>query len=548
MDQRTRHLNQKFAATTLKVVQWSLFVAAAIAAGFVFVAAFEPKLFAGVEWFALVPFLLPFWSSSWSPRRFFAWGWLAGTAAFVVYLWWFFDILPLDWLELATTPTIVGIVALTVFLAAGYFGLSFGLLCALARKLGGKSLYRTVCLLVALWPLFEYVRTFGYSFHPYVWGASSIVGDHAGFMLLSYAGASHAFVRAVAPVLGEYGTGLMLLVPNLLFLVVLAVVYPAWSVRLAANLTGHMHFADVRNAFLFLVSSAATLLLLGVFAQGADEQSSQGSISIGVIQTNIATADFSIRNIEERKEYDRRRARIVSLVGRVLTENPDVIVMPEGAPSVFEASSGSPYPTLENIISVIGTTSRRVVLDAAFPPKSWDAHINPVTVLDNVSGPLGTYEKRFLMPWGEYTPTLTTWASGLVGFDWRNYRFEFHPGTGAGAFETVHGHIGILTCSELLSPQLAREIVRAGAEIIIFSSSDAILRGSARLQGQNLAMARIRAAALRKSMVYVSNGGRSFALDARGEILWQSSGIGEEVAVVEVTLNRKKTLAAYLLP
>jgi apolipoprotein N-acyltransferase len=154
------------------------------------------------------------------------------------------------------------------------------------------------------------------------------------------------------------------------------------------------------------------------------------------------------------------------------------------------------------------------------------------------------------MPWGEYTPYLTAWALKIIGLNWDGYRHPYIPGSGDGIFKTPLGVIALRTCSELLSPQLNREATREGADIVIFSSSTAILHGSPILQAQVLAMAQLRAATLGKPVIYSANGGESFALNHRGDILWKNDAPGQGFAIVtipkpDVLRNRPHLLSTH---
>ncbi len=304
-------------------------------------------------------------------------------------------------------------------------------------------------------------------------------------------------------------------------------------------------------------SAALVALLLAVYVgstlyHDAAEQEGEPRITAALVQTDFPTADIlpdialGEEAVLERKALWERSAR--ALTERALAANPAIVVLPEGSPSLFDAPPIGAYPTFDNITERLGTAEYRLVIDTAFPPRRWNTSANSTTLIDNRMGVIGTYQKRFVMPWGEYTPYLTEWASRLFGFRWKDTVYQLAPGQGDGVYATGVGKVSVMTCSEILSPMLARRSGRAGANILIFSSSEAILRGSRKLQAQNLAMGQMIAAMLRTPIIYAANGGRSFALDRRGDIVWQSESIGEEVAIVEIVPNSGKTIAAYLLP
>jgi len=517
----------------------------AVASGAIFAFAEPPQMTPILAWIGLAPYLGLLGIEGSSRERFW-YGWLAGHTAFSLYLWWYFDILPLTWLGVETTTALlVGVVAITLFLTAAYFGVWFGVFLVLVKKVSRGSPLMLLGTAFVLWPVFEYARTFIFSFHPYLFGPGSVFGDHAALVLFSYAAVTEPFIRGLAPFLGNYGVSAIVLLPNLALVFTVRAFFFRRANTQMQSVKGNYAAAVVALFAFFLAVYGGNQL----YRQGQDDGE---GVKVALVQTDFPTADI-LPDLEEgetavleRNALWERSTR--QLIERALAADPAIVVMPEGAPSLFDQPPIGAYPTFENITERLGVEKYHLVIDTAFPPRKWDTSANSTTLIDNRSGVIGTYTKRFVMPWGEYVPYLTAWASRLFGFNWKDVVYELRPGRENGVYETGIGKVSVMTCSEILSPMLARRSGRAGGNILIFSSSEAILRGSRKLQAQNLAMGQLTAAMLRTPIIYAANGGRSFVLDRRGDILWQSSGIGEEVAVVEVVPNSEKTIAAYLLP
>jgi apolipoprotein N-acyltransferase len=85
---------------------------------------------------------------------------------------------------------------------------------------------------------------------------------------------------------------------------------------------------------------------------------------------------------------------------------------------------------------------------------------------------------------------------------------------------------------------LNREASRAKADLIIFSSSIAILHGSPMVHAQLLAMAQLRAATLGKPIAFAANGGYSFIVNHRGDILWQNNTTEEQYAIISISVPK----------
>lgn len=518
----------------------------AAAAGLFFAFAFPPKLIPGIEFVALVPVLLLLLAPLPRNRQLFFLGWVSGTTAFVVYLRWFFDILPLSWLDLPTDASIVGVVAVTLFLAAGYFGLWFGLFLVLIKKYACKNALRFSLAILLVWPIMEYLRTFFFSFHPYLQGPGWLWGPHAAFMLLGYALAPYALLRSLASILGTYGLSIVVLIPNVALFLIIA--------NYKKDAPGEHEHPLACTTRLSLMKTLATLALLFlVFLAHGFWLSSHHpdpvktkTVKIALIQTAFETHGPETDEIAFQKRKKEKDAVMVGLIAHALKSDPDLIVVPEGTPSIFTERDFEPYPSFEEIVGKLGKERYRVAIDTGFPSRKWDLHKNSTTVFDNRTGVLGTYQKQFLMPWGEYVPYVTEWISRMQKFSWNDVILPFTPGNKPGVFETELGNVGILTCSEILSPHLTNKTARSGASILIFSSSDAVLHRSKQIQEQNLAMAQIRAAATRKPLIYSANESRSFALDALGNIIWQSEGIKNESIVIPIETKSERTMGVYL--
>ncbi len=120
------------------------------------------------------------------------------------------------------------------------------------------------------------------------------------------------------------------------------------------------------------------------------------------------------------------------------------------------------------------------------------------------------HDKVHRLPFAEYAP----WPFSMLGLS--------GPKTGAGSDPTVLavGEIGVgpLICYEVLFPELARELVRDGAQILVNLSNDAWF-GTTGAVAQHLAGAVFRAIETRRPMLRSTHTGITVAIDARGRIV-----------------------------
>lgn len=502
------------------ILLWLYALGAGALVGF----AFPPKLFSGLEWIALAPFLGLLLFPLRRLGSLFFFGWLSGVAAFSVYLSWFFDAVPLNWIGIPGYGAGLALAALGVFLPAVYFALFWGLFLVVVKKFS-KNIVQMVILIILLWPLFEYLRVLGYSLHPLAQGSGQIFGDHFGALLLGYTLAEYDSWRQLAGILGPYGMSIAVVIPSALIFGVISHIRES----------GQKNKIQLKRVLAFVLLAG---IFGGLFLSGmglANENNKNGrEISVAVIQLASKPEDW-VGNPEYSLALRRTAEKLFEEAQK---SSPDIIVNPEGAPTIFSNNPKSPELSMEKIQQKLEKDKYQLVVDTEiFSPKGGDRNKNTTTLLDR-EGLRGVYEKRFLMPWGEYLPYSFIWGARALGAsEWVKEQLPLRsltPGDGPSVFETPLGRIGILTCSEILSPNLMRGVAKGGAEIIILSSSDGILRGSKRLAAQNLAMGQIHAAAAQIPLVYASNAGRSFVLDSKGRIIWKSETAGEEAAVVKV--------------
>ncbi len=474
---------------------------------------------------ALVPYLLLSHIPLQRRRKTFFLGWLAGATAFGAYLSWFFAAVPLSWLGIESIP--IGYL-LTFFgwlLPVAYFGLFFGIFSVIIRGFS-KNIAMEFIVIVSLWPIFEWGRTWGYSFYPFAQGAGHIFGDHVGFMLLGYTLAPYAGLRQFAQFLGTYGLGLLVIIPN-------ALLFSILRYELDTRGKGLLFWKIGAGIFIVLIFYG-----LGFFPWRFLADLPKKNIRVDIIQTNLTPENW--------KDASYQRSVTKFLVAKALKSSSDIIVMPEGASSLFDSSSAITYPSKEDAVKILGVWPYRLVIDTTLGDKNYQYNKkNTTALIDNELGMRGIYEKQFLMPWGEYMPDFFILVAKLFGADsWLNAELSslsYIPGGKTQVFETPIGVLGILTCSEILSPKLWREIAAQNPSLVIFSASDGILRGSYLLSRQIISMAQIRAAEARIPIVYATNGGRSFVIDENGGIIFVAEEAVNGNYVIDIGTDNAKT-------
>jgi len=120
--------------------------------------------------------------------------------------------------------------------------------------------------------------------------------------------------------------------------------------------------------------------------------------------------------------------------------------------------------------------------------------------------------KQHLVPFGEYVPEWLPFLHTLVP-----EIADFRPAQGSGTLDVDHVRYGALICYESLFPELARERVLAGAQVLVNVTNDAWY-GQSPAAWQHLQAARMRAAETGRYVLRAANTGVSAIISPDGEI------------------------------
>ncbi len=218
---------------------------------------------------------------------------------------------------------------------------------------------------------------------------------------------------------------------------------------------------------------------------------------------------------------------------------PDVVIWPENSTDLDPGL----YPAIHQAIAAAVNAVHRPVLVGAllqYPLRNTGQLWLPGR------GPVASYVKRQLVPFGEYIPFrgLLAHITPLVNLQPVN----FTAGHRAVVFHLGRIRLGDVICYEIGFDGLVRSEVSAGANLIALQSNDATFEvdGQPGESMQQVAMARIQAITSNRAVVYASTTGESAIISPSGAVLAHSRLWQRAELEARVPLRTGLTLADRL--
>lgn len=417
---------------------------------------------------------------------------------------WFWDTLPLDFLEIASSTAQRAGVAITWAYVAFALGIpvAFGaVIIWWCRRLRWFPLFAGL-----VWVAIELGRM--WSFAIFTWSPSSLLGPHFSAAAAGYALAENRWLLQIARPFGL----------NMLNFVVASVAAMAAC------------WPRERDPAAWRIYAAQGVALAGLFvlvpwwflekAPAIDSKSPR--LRVAILAEQIENAMYQDYHVVT-----------TQLIRQAAAARPpvDVVLIPEeiSLTSIFWYESEAEQFLRE-------TFGYREVLLLHTRAENYLEHTDPDAITTNkmlyyestTQGIVGHYTKQMLMPLGEYAPMFARAFYSIIGDpdiaahleDVNHIRLHVTPP----ATVTYRGvRFGALLCSDLLSPELYRHQVREGGAVVLINLANQFwFHGSRTLHWKSLQMARVHAVSNQRPLLVANNLSPSYALDARGRMLVSS--------------------------
>ncbi|MBI4636664.1 MAG: apolipoprotein N-acyltransferase [Candidatus Rokubacteria bacterium] len=438
---------------------------------------------------ALVPLLAAVGGVSW--RRAGVLGFGAGFVFWVATIPWI-------------APTMVHygglpwpLAALVLAGLAGYLAVYWAAFCALLSRVPVSGGAPFVVAAASLWVALEFLRT--YLFTGFPWN------------LVGYSQYRHLPLIQVAAVTGVYGVSF----------VVVAVNAALWRVVAADRRR--------KEAFAAAATAAGVVVLAMASAWLPPRDAGQPSRAVALVQGSI----------DQGVKWDPAYQDATLAVYRTLTvdaarQGAKLIVWPETAlPFLFDEDRRRAA-----VQSLARETDAYLLVGA--PARRSDGRRNSAFLVAPDGDLVGRYDKRHLVPFGEYVPLkrllpfVEVLGGGAIG--------DFRSGGEATVFSTPLGRLAVVICYEAIFPAEVRDFFLGGADVLVNITNDAWFGRSA-APVQHLAMAAFRAVENRAYLVRAANTGISAVVAPDGRIV-QASGLFTR-EIVSGTIAPRIGLSVY---
>ncbi len=329
--------------------------------------------------------------------------------------------------------------------------------------------------------------------------------------------------------------------PLLSFLVGLAGATLAWAVLVALAGRSAPGWPRLIPAGL-AVAGAFGLALGGALLPVDQAVAGERTAAVAAIQGNVPHArDLPdlLRASTVTQNHANATKALAAQVAAGRRPAPDLVIWPENSTDLDPSRYPPIYATIGSAVRAIG---RPVLVGALLE--------NPLRNTGQLwlpgRGPVATYVKRQLVPFGEYIPFrgLLRHITSLVSLQPVN----FTAGDKAVVFHTGRIRLGDVICYEVGFDGLVRSEVTAGANLLAVQSNDATFEvdGQSGESTQQVAMARIQAITSNRAVVYASTTGESAIISPAGAVLARS-GLWQRAELdARVPLRTGRTLADRL--
>ncbi|MFC4535995.1 apolipoprotein N-acyltransferase [Sphaerisporangium dianthi] len=294
-----------------------------------------------------------------------------------------------------------------------------------------------------------------------------------------------------------------------------------------------------RGAVWTLVGTLA-VPLLGYAVPRPRAEAAGRTVKVGVIQGDVPGTGMGFLGDQPAvvlRNHAGKTHELAQAVREGKVERPDIVVWPENSTDIDPYRDSYARSVIDGAARDIGVP---VLVGAVVRAADGEHRYTRGVVWDPATGPGAYYDKRKLVPFGEFVPfkdLLATFVKRveLVGL-------QSLPGDREGDLKIGPVTVGAVECYEVAFDDIVRGTVRTGATPLVVQTNNATY-ALTNLPPQQLAMSRLRAVEHDRAVITAATTGISAYVDPDGEVRWSTAEGVADMAVVTVPLSTGETIA-----
>ncbi|MER6155380.1 apolipoprotein N-acyltransferase [Streptomyces sp. NPDC001868] len=299
----------------------------------------------------------------------------------------------------------------------------------------------------------------------------------------------------------------------------------------------------VRRSTAIVAALAVSVPLVGAFASRAlvSDKAENGTATVAVIQGNVPRLglDFNAQRRAVLDYHAKETERLAAEVEAGKVERPDFVLWPENSSDIDPFANSDARAVIDKAALAIGAP-----ISVGGVVERDGKLYNEQILWDPEKGPVDTYDKRQIQPFGEYLPLRS--LIGAINSEWTSMvRQDFSRGTEPGVFTMDGAKVGLVTCYEAAFDWAVRSEVVDGAQLISVPSNNATFDRS-EMTYQQLAMSRVRAVEHSRTVTVPVTSGVSAIIMPDGRITQKTGMFVPDSLVQKVPLRSSETPATKL--
>ncbi|MFF6783292.1 apolipoprotein N-acyltransferase [Streptomyces sp. NPDC012510] len=301
--------------------------------------------------------------------------------------------------------------------------------------------------------------------------------------------------------------------------------------------------AAVRRGAAAVAALTVAVPLVSAFASRAlvSDEAEAGTATVAVVQGNVPRLglDFNAQRRAVLDYHARETERLAAEVEAGKVARPDFVLWPENSSDIDPFANPDAREVIEKAATAIGAP-----ISVGGVVERDGKLYNEQILWDPEKGPVDTYDKRQIQPFGEYLPLRS--LIGAINSEWTSMvRQDFSRGSEPGVFTMDGARIGLVTCYEAAFDWAVRSEVTDGAQLISVPSNNATFDRS-EMTYQQLAMSRVRAVEHSRTVTVPVTSGVSAIIMPDGKITQRTGMFVPDSLVQKVPLRSSQTPATTL--